>query len=830
MICTHKPAWFSARLSPSPVMLHRFCLHRFAFAAGLLIACLAPASAAPIARVLPIADNAFAGSSVNVVANTRSAIVTHSTTQFAAFYDADGFMVLARRPLGSDAWHTQRTEHRGTVADAHNSISLGVDGAGYLHVAWDHHGSPLHYARSVAPESLELAAPTAMTGTREQHVTYPQFHVLPNGDLLFLYRDGGSGNGSLVLNRYTTATRKWSTVQPNLVDGEGQRSPYWDLHVGYDGTLHLAWIWRDSPDVATNHDLAYARSSDGGVTWTRTDGSALALPITAATAEYAQRIPAHRNLMNSPVIGSDHKFRPYLCTYWSPAPDAPPQFQIVQHDGTAWRVLPGPAASQSFSLAGTGTKRPPISRAALLVDSAWDRPVVQLHLLYRDDARGSRVILATRADPGSGEWTTRELHEAALGGWEPSIDPVLWARLKQAHLLVQPVTQRDGNDAGVAPVPSTALSSLIWAPATQRMREPVPAPGVAPLAADNAPIDPAAARALAQRTADWQWSNFPPAERRHPRGWEVAPFYLGVLALDRISPDHHNRERMREQAEAIGWQPHARRYHADDHCVIQAYYELHHHYREPKMIAASEKRFTEILAHPPTALFDWGTPDHLDRWSWCDALFMAPVAWLQTWKETGDPRYLEYMNREWWVTTDRLYRPAAGFYFRDESYLDLREPNGKTIHWSRGNGWVFAGLARVLDLFPKDHPDYPRYVTLYREMASAVLAAQQPDGLWRVGLLDPATHTARETSGSSFYTFGLAWGVNRGFLERAATEPAIRRAWNALASCVTPEGKLENVQPIGAAPEGFDPHHTDVFAVGAFLLAASEVYPFAGGQ
>lgn len=806
----------------------RFCLAASFFPAALAFGAESSAHASATARVLPIARNAFAGSSVNVVANARSTVVTHSTTQYAAFYDADGFMVLAQRALGADRWKTLRTGHQGNVADAHNSISLGVDGAGFLHVAWDHHNSPLRYARAIAPGSLELGEPGAMTGRLEQRVSYPQFHLLPGGDVLFLYRDGGSGNGSLVLHRYDTAAAKWSNVHPNLIDGEGERSPYWDLHVGYDGTLHLAWIWRDSPDVATNHDLAYARSKDGGVTWTKLDGAPLVVPITAATAEYAQRIPTHHNLMNSPVIGSDHQGRPYLCTYWSSSPDAPPQFNILRGEEDRWRLVRGPARTETFRLAGTGTKRPPISRAALLVDPTWNHP--GLHLIYRDDTQGGAIMVASGEGHTPSTWTTKILHAAAVGGWEPSTDPIAWRRLTQAHLLVQNVTQRDGDDRQAAAAEPSAISTVIWTPASDRMHSRAPEAAAAVFKPNDSPLDPQAVRTLAQRAADWQWANFPPAEKRHPRGWEVAPFYIGVLALDRVSPDHRNRERMLEQAEALGWQPHKRLYHADDHCVIQAYYELYAHYREPRMIEPSKQQFDRILANPSTALIDWGTPNHLDRWSWCDALFMAPVAWLQTWKETGDPRYLDFTNREWWITTDRLYRPDVGFYFRDESYLDLREPNGKTIHWSRGNGWVFAGLARVLDLFPKDHPDYPRYVRLYREMASAVLAAQQPDGLWRPGLLDPATHTARETSGSSFYTFGLAWGVNREFLDRSATTPAIRRAWNALASCVTPEGKLEHVQPIGAAPEGFDPHHTDVFAVGAFLLAASETYTFAGGK
>ena len=145
---------------------------------------------------------------------------------------------------------------------------------------------------------------------------------------------------------------------------------------------------------------------------------------------------------------------------------------------------------------------------------------------------------------------------------------------------------------------------------------------------------------------------------------------------------------------------------------------------------------------------------------------MAPVAWLQMWQTTGDTRYLDYMNRELWATTASLFSPATGFYARDESFLDLREPNGKAVHWSRGNGWVFAGLSRVLDLFPPEHPDYPRYRRLYLDMSAAVLAAQQTDGLWRPVLLDPVAHPSRETSGSAFFTFGLAWGINRGLLDR----------------------------------------------------------------
>jgi Predicted unsaturated glucuronyl hydrolase involved in regulation of bacterial surface properties, and related proteins len=802
----------------------------FAGLAALLLPLAALALETAPSRVIPVAEQAFAGSSINVTANTRSSIVTHSRTQFAAFYDADGHLVLAQRQLGDDAWQTRRTDHRANTADAHNSVSLAVDGDGFLHVSWGHHNVPLRYARSTAPLSLDLAAPTAMTGQRESRVTYPQFHLLPDGDLLFLYRDGGSGNGSLLLNRYDTATRSWSTVQSNLIDGEGRASPYWDLTVDRRGTLHLAWVWRDSPDVASNHDLCYARSTDGGVTWTKSDGSPLALPLTAANAEYALRIPTNSNLINPPTLDSDQHGRPYICSYWSPEPGATPRFQILYHDDTTWHVIPGPAASSSFTLSGTGTKNPPISRAALLVDTTWNKPA--LHLIYRDNAHGSRALLASRPGLGVSEnndWSVRELHADSLGAWEPAIDPILWRRLTQAHLLVQNVVQRDGNDQVAATLAATPIASLIWAPMTDRMRasssEGRSGASDVPFVSAPTPFERAAMVALGHRLTDWQWAHLPAeTSRRHPRGWEVAPFYIGVLALDRISPEKNERERLRRYAdEVLQWQPHKRIYHADDHTVIQAYYDLYQIYGDKRMIAASKERFDHILANPSPAVFDWGTPRSSDLWSWCDALFMAPVAWLQLWKETGDNRYLDFMNREWWLTTDRLYLPDVGLYLRDESYCDLRERNGKTIHWSRGNGWVYAGLARVIDLFPRDHPDYPRYVQLFRDMTRAVLASQQPDGLWRVGMLDPDTHAVRETSGTAFFTFGLAWGVNRGLLDRKDIEPALQRAWSALSSSVTADGKLENVQPIGHAPEGFDPHHTDTFAVGALLLAISEL-------
>jgi rhamnogalacturonyl hydrolase YesR len=279
-------------------------------------------------------------------------------------------------------------------------------------------------------------------------------------------------------------------------------------------------------------------------------------------------------------------------------------------------------------------------------------------------------------------------------------------------------------------------------------------------------------------------------------------------------------------AEANQWKPAPRPYHADDHVVCQTYLDLWFLHRDPKMIAPTQERFDWILAHRATTplLFDRKTnPKNQERWSWCDALFMSPPAWARLWKATGDTRYLDFAIEEWWVTSDYLYDKEEHLYFRDSTLFDKREPNGKKIFWSRGNGWVMGGLVRMLELLPADHASRPRFVQQFREMADKIVTLQQPDGFWRASLLDPGHYPMQETSGTGFYTYALAWGINHGLLDRARFEPAVRRAWAALASCVKPDGQLTHVQPVGFTPVTFDADNTEPFGVGAFLLAGSEV-------
>jgi rhamnogalacturonyl hydrolase YesR len=303
-----------------------------------------------------------------------------------------------------------------------------------------------------------------------------------------------------------------------------------------------------------------------------------------------------------------------------------------------------------------------------------------------------------------------------------------------------------------------------------------------------------------------------------------------MMALAGISGDGKYREAMLAAGRASGWKTGPRLFDADDHCVGQTYAELYLLYRDKGMIGPLRDKFDAILAKPPPD----GNLEMAGRegparenWAWCDALFMGPPAWMRLYAATGDGRYLDFAVRNWWHTTDYLYDRDEHLFFRDSSYFQRREANGRKVFWSRGNGWVIAGLVRVLQSLPTNHPDRPRFENLFRDMAARILSCQQADGLWRSSLLDPASYPLKETSGSGFFTYGLAWGVNQGILDRAAFEPAVQRAWRALAGCVDAQGRLTHVQPIGADPKKFREDSTEVYGIGAFLLAGSEVYRMA---
>lgn len=394
----------------------------------------------------------YAATSVNTAVFRGSSLETHGDSQFAAYYDPDGYVTLAKRKLGSDKWTVRKTQYKGNIKDAHNVISIGVDGDGYLHVSFDHHGHPLRYAVSVAPGSLELGELRPMTGIDEGDVTYPEFYTMPDGDLIFAYRSGASGRGNLVINHYSTADKKWSRLHDVLIDGENKRNAYWQMYVDASGVMHLSWVWRETWLVETNHDLCYAKSTDGGKTWRRSDGSFYQLPITMDTAEIAWRIPQNSELINQTGMTADSKGNPFIATYWRDADSKVPQYRLVWHDGKKWNMDTVGERTQPFSLSGGGTKMIPISRPRIASDGK------KAYYMFRDAERGSKVSVAFTPCLGKEKWTVWDVTDFSVDAWEPSFDISLWNAKRKLHMFVQCSHQGDGEKT----LESAGISSPVY--------------------------------------------------------------------------------------------------------------------------------------------------------------------------------------------------------------------------------------------------------------------------------------------------------------------------------------------------------------------------------
>ncbi len=418
----------------------------------LLLTLLTLIATNAVAQTLVQVGKGYSATSVNAAIFRANAVVTHGDLQYVAYYDSTGTVVLAQRDLRRDTpFVTHRTQYTGNVRDGHNVISIMVDGDGYLHVAFDHHGHPLHYARSVAPGSLQLGDLLPMVGRGEERVTYPEFYALSNGDLLFLYRTGASGNGDLVLNRYDLATQTWQRVQDNLIDGEGQRNGYWQACLDNQDRLHLSWVWRETWKVETNHDLCYACSDDQGITWHRSDGTPCAVPLTLNNAEYIARIPQRSELINQTAMTTDQAGHPYIATYWRSEGDSVPQYRLLWHDGSTWHQQQVSQRTTPFSLSGGGTKRIPIARPKVVVRhhrGLWGIGArTEVSVIFRDAERGDKVSRAhcRKLRDADAAWRVTDLTDFGVGAWEPSFDTELWRTRHRLHLYVQHVAQGDGE-------------------------------------------------------------------------------------------------------------------------------------------------------------------------------------------------------------------------------------------------------------------------------------------------------------------------------------------------------------------------------------------------
>lgn len=335
-------------------------------------------------------------------------------------------------------------------------------------------------------------------------------------------------------------------------------------------------------------------------------------------------------------------------------------------------------------------------------------------------------------------------------------------------------------------------------------------------------FNPETIRQTMNKVAEWQIKN----PRHVQNDWTNGAFYAGMFAAWETTKSQTIYDAMMAMGnDSTQWRPYRRWYHADDIAISQTYIDLYRIEKRQEMIQPTIDTLAILFENPYPY-----RGIQVIKWWWCDALFMAPPVLAKLGTTLNDPIYYQYNDQYFKECYDLLYNKDEKLFARDLNYVikgdstDRWEANGQRIFWSRGNGWVMGGLARLLAELPKDYPERPFYEQLFKEMADRILSLQQEDGLWRASLLDPDSYPGGEVSGSGFFCYAFAWGVNNGLLDSKIYKPAIEKCWIALNNCVNEEGRVGWVQPIGADPrKNFDENSWEVYGAGAFLLAGSEV-------
>lgn len=339
-------------------------------------------------------------------------------------------------------------------------------------------------------------------------------------------------------------------------------------------------------------------------------------------------------------------------------------------------------------------------------------------------------------------------------------------------------------------------------------------------------------KAISARVADWQIKELDenPNARRDTRGWIAGALYVGMYDWAELSDDQKYEKWLGKIFHEQFWQVGDRMYHADYLCVAQTYLDFYSKYKEERMIIPTLARVDWVLKNPSKEGMIFYVDGKLydERWTWCDALFMAPTVYSRLYNITGKEKYMKFAHKEFKATYDQLYDKEEHLFYRDNRFPERKEANGAKVFWGRGNGWVIAGLAEIIKTLPEKDKKYrPYYVSLFKEMSEKIGSLQSENGFWHASLLDPKSFPDPETSATGFNIYGLAYGINNGYLPKEKYLPIVLKGWEALCTTVNADGKLGWVQPVGDSPRKVSSETTELYGVGAFLMAASEIYKLA---
>jgi unsaturated rhamnogalacturonyl hydrolase len=380
----------------------------------------------------------------------------------------------------------------------------------------------------------------------------------------------------------------------------------------------------------------------------------------------------------------------------------------------------------------------------------------------------------------------------------------------------------------------TALvASLLLAACTADAADPAPA---VPIAA-SPQVSSADILTLLEKCADAQLAIL---GNKVNSDWTAATFYVGLARLSHTSTNPKYAKACFDIAERNQWliRPNRgkRRFMADDQAIGQLYIDLaetSHNVALLKPLIAEETALLGHLEHYDPVVQDPKFHDKPETekmevipWWWCDSLFMNPPVLAGLSKVTADPKFIDAMDKTYWQTAALLYDPEEHLFYRDNRFLTMKSKNGKKVFWSRGDGWVMGGITNILTYMPDNYPSRPKYEQLFKDMADRLLTLQEDNGLWPSSLLDADDGPKIETSGSAFFTYAFAWGINHHLLDKDKFLPATQKGWDALTSRLRPDGQLGYVQPIGFKPDGSQAitlDNTQYYGNGAFLLAGCEI-------
>lgn len=310
--------------------------------------------------------------------------------------------------------------------------------------------------------------------------------------------------------------------------------------------------------------------------------------------------------------------------------------------------------------------------------------------------------------------------------------------------------------------------------------------------------------------------------------WTRGVYYEGLMALYAIYPKdaYYNYAYEWGKFHKWGMRNGNTTRNADDQCCGQTYIDLYRINKDPKLIQNIKVNIDMVVNTP-----------QVNDWWWIDAVQMAMPIYAKFGHDTGEQKYYDKMWDLYSYTRNQhgengMFNIKEGLWWRDQDFdPPYKEPNGQNCYWSRGNGWVYAALVRVLDEIPLNEKHRADYIKDFLSMSKALVKCQRQDGFWNVSLHDESNFGGKEASGTALFVYGMAWGIRHGLLDRATYLPVLTKAWNAIVKdSIHPNGKLGFIQGTGKEPKDSQPVTYDKipdfedFGTGCILLAGTEVY------